>query len=160
MSLLLHNRFDGFAGLRAECVGLHDCLFDLDGAVFDAVRRTWRATFLRPLDDPARTVRVRRWLLLTTRYFPIIESTITIEHVRAVTIDDRARIGTYTFTDVDEIASGCRFVFNEELAIDLELERPVAGEFRDERELPGRRGRITSLASIESGLRVEEYTER
>jgi hypothetical protein len=157
---LLRNRFATFAALRTECARLHDCLFDLDGAVFDADAQTWRATFLRPVEDPARTVTVRSYLLLTTHYFPLLESTITIERVRAVTIHDRAGIGTYTFNDVHEIASGCRFAFNEELEIDLELATPPAGEFRDEREVPDRRGYVTSLAFVEFGLHVEQHTGR
>jgi hypothetical protein len=154
---LVQNRFSTFADLRKECARLHDCHFGLDGSVFDADAHRWRATFLRPLEDPDRIVKIRKYLVLTTHSFPVLESSITIERVRAVAIHDRANIGTYTFNDVQELASGCRFAFNENLEIDLDFENPPSGEFRDERDRPDLRGYITRLAFVDFGIRVERF---
>ena len=155
MDVLVHAEFGTFDKLRSECSRLHDCPFDLAAASFDPGAGIWRGVFVRPVDDPARFVKQRIFLLLTRHYFPLLETVVTLRGVEDVLVQDRAGIGTYTFNNVQRIPSGCRFVFNEDLEIDVTFQDQPRGEFRDERELSDRRGYVTSLGFVDFGIRLE-----
>jgi len=160
MPNLIRMRFETFEECRSALSELHDHLFELDRAGFDQAAATWHGWFIRPLDDPTRVVRQRTYLVLVTHYYPVVETRVTLEGVKAVTVRDRAEIGTYTFNDLHRTDTGCRLVFNEDLEINVQFAGDLRGEFRDERELPNHRGYITSLGPIDFGFRVEQPNQR
>ena len=113
---------------------LHDCPFDLDRAIFDEASRTWTGFFLRPLwDDPRAEHRGFSILYVRSR-LPVAETTLTVSGVSNCVVADNARIGRYSFNEIQPLANGVRLHFNEDLDIDLEFaaldadyeERPLA----------------------------------
>src|SRR5262245_25767031 len=98
---------------------LHDCPFDLDRAFFDDTSDTWTGFFLRPLwDDPRAEHRGFSILYVRSR-LPVVEVTLRIRGVLKCAVTDKARIGRYTFNQVERATDGLRLHFNEELDIDL-----------------------------------------
>ena len=112
---------------------LHDCPFDLDRAIFDEATHTWTGFFLRPLwDDPRAEHRGFSILYVRSR-LPVAEATLTVSGVGNCVVTDNARIGSYSFNEIQPTANGVRLNFNENLDIEFELnaieasyeERPV-----------------------------------
>jgi hypothetical protein len=99
--------------LHGVMSNLHDCPFDLDRATFDEATHIWTGLFLRPLwDDPRAEHRGFSILYVRSR-LPVAEATLTISGVSTCTVVDNARIGNYSFNEIDPIANGVRLHFNE-----------------------------------------------
>ena len=114
---------------------LHDCPFDLDRAVFDVTRHTWTGFFLRPLwDDPRAEHRGFSILYMRSR-LPVVEATLRVSDVNNCVVADNARIGRYSFNEIEPIANGVRLHFNENLDIDLELAATIDADY-EEQPLP------------------------
>ena len=114
---------------------LHDCPFDLDRAIFNEATSTWTGLFLRPLwDDPRAEHRGFSILYVRSR-LPVAKATLTISGVKDWTVADNARIGRYTFNEIQPIANGVRLQFNENLEIDLELVGTIDAAY-EEQPLP------------------------
>jgi len=113
---------------------LHDCPFDLDRAIFNEATHTWTGFFLRPLwDDPGAQHRGFSILYVRSQ-LPVAEVTLKVSGVRKCFVADDARIGRYSFNQIEPITNGVRFHFNENLDIDLEL--GAIDATYDERPLP------------------------
>src|SRR4030095_11224629 len=94
---------------------LHDCPFDLDRATFDEDTHTWTGFFLRPLwDDPRAEHRGFSILYVRSR-LPVAEATLRFSGVGNCVVADNARIGRYTFNEIEPISNGVRLHFNENL---------------------------------------------
>ncbi|SRR6266567_8619833 len=112
---------------------LHDCPFDLDRATFDAATHIWTGVFLRPLWDDPRAKHRGFSILYVRSQLPVAEVTLNVSGVDKCVVADNARIGRYTFNEIEPVSNGLRFHFNENLDIDFELdaidatyeERPV-----------------------------------
>src|SRR5438876_11711745 len=100
---------------------LHDCPFDLDRALFDEATHTWTGFFLRPLWDDPRAQHKGFSILYVRSRLPVAEATLKVSGISNCVVADNARIGRYSFNQIQPIANGVRLHFNEDLDIDLEL---------------------------------------
>ena len=132
---------------------LHDCPFDLDRAVFDASTGTWTGFFLRPLWDDPRAQHRGFSILYVRSQLPVAEVTLQLSGVRNCDVADNARIGRYTFNQIEPRANGVRLHFNEELDIDLELNAVDANY--DERPLPELCAVYRQYFLVQSGPSIE-----
>ncbi len=151
---LTHLAITDYGSLAEACSRLHDCLFNLEAAEYQAPTGTWVGKFIRPLDDPKQIESTRTWLLATVYRFPVVETLLRLHGVRACRIQDRAEIGTYTLNVCFPTRTGCSLIFNEALTIELDFSGLPVGELRDIRVLP-RRGYVTSWLFLETGMRLE-----
>jgi hypothetical protein len=132
---------------------LHDCPFDLDRAMFHEATHTWKGFFLRPLwDDPRAEHRGFSILYVRSR-LPVAEATLKVTGVSKCLVADNARIGRYTFNQVETIANGVRFHFNENLDIDLEIDAIDATY--EERPLPELCAIYRQYFLLQSGPSIE-----
>lgn len=143
-----------FSSLERVCSELRESLFDLDTAIFNSTQGVWEGKFIRPLEDPTRSETRKRLFLGSIRYFPLIETVLRIRKIKSQRVNDRARIGRYTFSEVRPTPTGCLLQFHEDLEIELDFEGDALGELLDERLLD-RRGYVKSFLLIESGLMIE-----
>ena len=147
-----------FEQLYKAMMGLHDCPFELDRAVFDEVSRTWTGYFLRPLwDDPRAEHRGFSLIYLHSR-LPIAEATLTVSGVVKCVVADNARIGRYSFNELEPTANGVRFHFNENLDIDLEIE--VIDATYEERPVPELCAIYRQYFLVQSGPSIETVGDR
>jgi len=153
MSELLNLRISSVEQLADACGRFHGFPFDLEAQSFDSARRTWTGNFVRGNDDPARVTTRGSWFFNITD-FPLFASTITIHNVAEAEIQDRAQIGVYTFRHVHRTASGCRFEFQQDCDLYVTVDGPFLAELCDVRELPGLRGRITSVGFVDFGVAI------
>jgi hypothetical protein len=153
VSELLNLRITSVNQLAGECGRFHGFPFDLEGQSFDSARRTWTGHFVRGNDDPARVTIRGSWFFNVTD-FPLFASTITIHNVAEAEIQDRAQIGVYTFRQVHPTAAGCRFEFHQDCDIYIAVDGPFLAEICDVGELPGLRGRITSVGFVDFGVAI------
>ncbi|HEX6187714.1 MAG TPA: hypothetical protein VFZ40_06520 [Pyrinomonadaceae bacterium] len=100
---------------------LHDCPFDLDRATFDEATHTWTGFFLRPLWDDPRVEQRRISIFSVRTQLPVVEATLNVGGVNKCVVADNARIGRYSFEEIQIIPNGVRLHFTEALDIDLEL---------------------------------------
>ncbi len=139
--------------LHAVMTELHDCPFALDRAAFDEVRHTWTGFFLRPLwDDPRAEHRGFSILYVHSR-LPVAEATLKVSGVVKCVVADLARIGRYSFNQIEPTANGVRLHFNENLDIDLEL--PVIDATYEERPVPGLCAIYRQYFLLQSGPSIE-----
>ncbi|MGH9906989.1 MAG: hypothetical protein ACRD8U_15575 [Pyrinomonadaceae bacterium] len=144
-----------FKSLEQACSELRESLFDLDTASLNSTQDVWEGKFIRPLEDPTRSETRKRFFFLgSVRYFPLIQTVLRIRKVKSQRVNDRARIGRYTFSEVRPTPTGCSLQFIEDMEIELDFERDALGELVDERLLD-RRGYVKSFLLIESGLMIE-----
>ena len=132
---------------------LHDCPFELDRATFDIDTRTWTGFFLRPLwDDPRAEHRGFSILYVRSR-LPVAEATLRVSGVGNCVVADNARIGRYTFNEIEPASNGVRLHFNENLDIDLELDGLDATY--EERPLPELCAIYRQYFLVQSGPSIE-----
>lgn len=143
-----------FSSLEQVCSELIDCIFDLDNVSFDSTRNVWEGKFIRPLADSSKVEIRRKFLVSSVRYFPLIETVLRLRKVKLQRLNDRARIGRYTFSEVSPTPTGCCLTFYEDMEIELDFDGDAEGELVDERVLD-RRGYVKSFFLIESGLMIE-----
>lgn len=143
-----------FSSLEQACSDLRESRFDLDNMSFDLTQGVWEGKFIRPMDDPSRWETRRKFLLWSRRYFPLIETVLRLRKIGSKRVNDRARIGIYTFSEVQATPTGCSLKFHEEMEIELDFDGDAQGELVDERMLD-RRGYVKSFLLIESGLLLE-----
>lgn len=132
---------------------LHDCPFDLDRALFNEATHTWTGFFLRPLWDDPRAEHRGFSILYVRSQLPVAEVTLHFLGVSKCAVADNARIGRYTFNQVEPAANGLRLHFNENLDIDLEL--AAIDITYDERPLPEVRAIYRQYLLMQSGPRIE-----
>lgn len=143
-----------FKSLEQACSELRESLFDLDTASLNSTQGVWEGRFIRPMDDPSRWETRRKLLLWSRCYFPLIETVLRIRKISSQRVNDRARIGIYTFSEVHATPTGCSLKFHEDMEIELDFDGDALGELVDERPLD-RRGYVKSFLLIESGLLIE-----
>jgi len=131
---------------------LHDCPFDLDRATFDKATETWTGFFLRPLWDDPRAEHRGFSILYVRSQLPVVEVTLSFSGVKCV-VADNARIGRYSFNQIEPIANGVRLQFNENLDINLELNAVDATY--DERPLPELCAIYRQYFLVQSGPSIE-----
>jgi hypothetical protein len=132
---------------------LHDCPFELDRATFDVDTHTWTGFFLRPLwDDPRAEHRGFSILYVRSR-LPVAEATLRVLGVGNCVVADNARIGRYTFNEIEPVSNGVRLHFNENLDIDLELDAIDATY--EERPLPELCAIYRQYFLVQSGPSIE-----
>jgi len=132
---------------------LHDCPFDLDRATFDEATQTWTGVFLRPVwDDPRAEHRGFSILYVRSR-LPVVEGTLKVSGVMKCVVADKARIGRYTFNEMETNANGVRFHFNENLDIDVEV--CVLDASYEEQPLPELRAIYRQYLGLQSGPFME-----
>ncbi len=100
---------------------LHDCPFDLDRAIFDEATHMWTGFFLRPLWEDPRAEHRGFSILYVRSQLPVVEVTLKVSGVDKSVVADNARIGRYSFNQIEPIPNGVRLHFNENLDIELEL---------------------------------------
>lgn len=132
---------------------LHDCPFDLDRATFDEATRTWTSFFLRPLWDDPRAEHAGFSILYVRSRLPVAEATLKVSGVTHCVVADNARIGSYSFNEIQSIPNGVRLHFNEGLDIDLELGAIDANY--EERPLPGLCAIYRQYFLVQSGPSIE-----
>jgi hypothetical protein len=154
VSELLNLKMSSVEELADECARFHDFPFDLEAQSFDSIQHTWTGTFVRRTSDPTRIVTSRRSLFVKVTEFPLFASRITIRNVSDAEIQDRAQIGIYTFRQVNRTASGCRFEFDQDCDISIDVNGPFLAELCDVRELAELRGRITSVGFVDFGIDI------
>ena len=154
MSELLNLKIFSVDELAHECVRFHDFPVDLEAQTFDSAQHTWTGTFVRGTSDPTRIVTSRRSVFVKVTQFPLFASRITIYNVSDAEIQDRAQIGFYTFRQVCQTASGCRFEFHQDCDISIDVDGPFLAELCDVRELAELRGRITSVGFVDFGIDI------
>lgn len=117
--------------LLEACDILHDARFDLSKAKFDAQTGVWSAVFIREFfEDPALMQEQDR--LLVTRFtFPMAECTLELSGLKGCDVQDRSRIGTYTFNECQPSANGYRLVFCENMEIVFTVHGEPKGKLRD-----------------------------
>lgn len=113
---------------------LHDCPFDLDRAIFDEATHMWTGFFLRPLWEDPRAEHRGFSILYVRSQLPVVEVTLKVSGVDKSVVADNARIGRYSFNQIEPIPNGVRLHFNENL--DIELELSAIDVTYDERPLP------------------------
>jgi hypothetical protein len=133
---------------------LHDCPFDLHRATFDEATHTWTGFFLRPLWDDPRAEHRGFSLLYVRSRLPVAEATLKISGVSNCLVADNARIGRYSFTEIQPITKGVRLHFNEDLDIDLELGGAVDANY-EERPLPELCAIYRQYFLLQSGPSIE-----
>ncbi len=132
---------------------LHDCPFDLDRATFDKATETWTGFFLRPLWDDPRAEHRGFSILYVRSQLPVVEVTLSFSGVSKCVVADNARIGRYSFNQIEPIANGVRLQFNENLDINLELNAVDATY--DERPLPELCAIYRQYFLVQSGPSIE-----
>jgi hypothetical protein len=146
-----------FKQLYKVMIELHDCPFELDRAAFDEVSHTWTGYFLRPLwDDPRAEHRGFSLLYLHSR-LPVAEATVKVSGVVKCVVADNARIGRYSFNQIERTANGVRFHFNENLDIDLKIE--VIDATYEERPVPELCAIYRQYFLVQSGPSIEMVAE-
>ena len=148
---LLNLRVSSVEQLAAECARFHDFPFDIEAQSFDSARRVWTGTFVHGTGDPARVTRRGPWLFRVTE-FPVFACAITIHNVLEAEVQDRSQIGVFSFRQVHQTASGCRFEFHQDCDIYIHVDGPFVAELRDVEELTGVRGRIISVGFVDFGV--------
>jgi hypothetical protein len=135
-------------------VNLHDCPFDLDRATFDEATHTWTGFFLRPLwDDPRAEHRGFSILYVRSR-LPVAEVTLKVSSVGNYVVADNARIGRYSFNEIQPITTGVRLHFNEDLDIDLGLGGTIDASY-DEKPLAGVCAIYQQFFLLQTGPHIE-----
>ncbi|SRR6266496_222182 len=133
---------------------LHDCPFDLDRAIFDEPTHTWTGCFLRPLWDDPRAEHRGFSILYVRSQLPVAEATLKISGVKTCTVVDNARIGRYSFNEIEPITNGVRLHFNENLDIDVEFTDAIDANY-EERPLPELCAIYRQYFLLQSGPSIE-----
>lgn len=116
------------ASLFAACDAMHDADFDLDSASFDPSSGTWSIALQRP--DWAQSETTRR-LIFNRSSAPIVNAVLSLEGVRAFTVNDRSRIGTHNFDECRSRGEAYQFVFHTDMDFVLEFDGEPSGSLRD-----------------------------
>ena len=143
-----------FEQLDEVMTELHDCPFDLDRAVFDEATQTWTGFFLRPLWDDPRAEHRGLPILYVRTQLPVVEATLKLSGVRNWLVADNARIGRYSFNQIEPITNGIRLHFNENLDIDLDLSSSVDADY-DERSMPELRAIYRQFFLLQCGPSIK-----
>ena len=143
-----------FEQLDEVMTELHDCPFDLDRAVFDEATQTWTGFFLRPLWDDPRAEHRGLPILYVRTQLPVVEATLKLSGVRNWLVADNARIGRYSFNQIEPITNGIRLHFNEYLDIDLDLSSSVDADY-DERSMPELRAIYRQFFLLQCGPSIK-----
>jgi len=90
--------FNDYHTMEHACHDLHDCEFDLETSVFDKETQSWKGKFFKPNYEDEDNIRTERRFLIFKRYiFPTYETTLRLNNVSEVIINDKAKIRLYTF---------------------------------------------------------------
>lgn len=133
---------------------LHDCPFDLDRAIFDAVTHIWTGFFLRPLWDDPRAEHQGFSIFYVRSRLPVTEAVLTVSGVNNCVVADKAQIGRYSFNEIEPTANGLRLHFNENLDIDLELSHVIDANY-EEHLVPELRAIYRQVLLVQSGPKIE-----
>ena len=148
-------RFNKFETFEEAIMGLHDCEFNLDSAKYDAEKGAWSGKFFLADFENKDNIRTKRKLLIFKTYiYPTLEATVTIDNVTNVSVEDKAKIGCFTFNQVEKTDTGCTLFFNEAMAIALVYEGEISGEITY-REMPDMNTYVTSLGILDFGYRTK-----
>jgi hypothetical protein len=132
---------------------LHDCPFDLDRAIFDAVPHLDR---LLPSSALGRPSRRTPGLLDILRSEPVAcdRSSSHGFGVNNCVVADKAQIGRYSFNEIEPTANGLLLHFNENLDIDLELSHVIDANY-EEHLVPELRAIYRQVLLVQSGPKIE-----
>jgi hypothetical protein len=147
-----------FEELEQVMLNLHDCPFDLDRAMFDAVAQTWTGIFLRPDWEDPRAEHKGLPLIYTSTRLPVVEGTLTLHGVTDQFLNDEEGINTYGFDELERQANGVRLRYHEHLYIDLTLAGAIAGTY-EERPLPGLVAIYREYFLLQSGPDIQRVSE-
>jgi hypothetical protein len=85
-------------------------------------RQLGRASSFGPLWDDPRAEHGGFSILYVRSRLPVAEATLSVSGVTNTIVADNARIGRYSFCEIQPTPNGVRLHFNEDLDIDLELD--------------------------------------
>jgi hypothetical protein len=133
--------------LMNACDLLHDARFDLAGLEMDREAGSWNASFEREYFEDASLLQSRRRLLLFTKYtFPLVMSKLVLREVASCGIEDKSRIGTYTFNECRLKDKAYELVFCEDMKMTIRFKDRPYGELRD-LSLLSKKGSFLALGS-------------
>ena len=147
--------FNDYHTMEHVCHDLHDCEFDLETSVFDKETQSWKGKFFRPNYEDEDNIRTERRFLIFKRYiFPTYETTLRLNNVSEVIVNDKAKIRLYTFNKCIKSLNGCRLIFNEDMYIDLKCEGEPKGEMID-KEVPDKNTYMTTMLFMDNGYKTK-----
>jgi hypothetical protein len=133
--------------LMKACDLLHDARFDLAGLEMDQEAGSWNASFEREYFEDAGLLLSRRRLLVFTKYtFPFVMSRLVLREVASCGIEDKSRIGTYTFNECRLKDKAYELVFCEDMKMTIQFKDRPCGELRD-LSLLSKKGAFLALGS-------------
>ena len=123
------------ASLLQACDILHDARFDFSQAKFDGQSGTWRAVFIREFFEDPSLMQEHRTFIFARFTFPMAECVLELSEVSGYEVQDRSKIGIFTFNECRPDGDSYRFDFCENMDISFRFHNKPNGRLSDMRLL-------------------------
>ena len=119
------------ASLLEACDILHDARFDLEKAKPDLQSESWSGVFIREFFEDASLMSERPGIIFTKMTFPMAECSFKLTGIVGCDLQDRSRIGRYTFNECQPLRGSYRFLFSEDMEIVFRFREKPCGRLQD-----------------------------
>ena len=125
--------------LLEACDILHDAKFDISQLQVDENAGVWRGRFEREFfEDPSLIKHESKFLILVKGTFPLADSELRLDGVKSYEIQDKSKIGIYTFNECKIVDGVATLFFCEDMKMIVTFRGCPSGSLIDHKLLDKR----------------------